>query len=141
MNELIKRIKQSLQLTDEFYLFIDEECLTMNIPDVPSNTIGEQAYCIVGARESYLKALIEGKWTGFDCSLKEIDNKNVVVEAMRHTRTDFNTFIDRTATNLLDLDLLIDLHEHEVQHHGQLIRYAYANEIAFPESWNERYTV
>ncbi|GEN50750.1 hypothetical protein [Alkalibacterium pelagium] len=141
MDQLINRIKQSLQLTDEFYLFINEECLKMKIPDAPSNTIGEQAYCIIGARESYLKALIEGKWLGFDCSLTEIDNKNVVVEAMTHTRNDLNNFIDRTAISLLDLDLLIDLHEHEVQHHGQLIRYAYANEITFPVSWKERYTV
>ena len=31
--------------------------------------------------------------------------------------------------------------EHEVQHHGQLIRFVYGNKLSFPESWNKRYTV
>jgi hypothetical protein len=38
-------------------------------------------------------------------------------------------------------DLAFLLLEHEVQHHGQLIRYVYANGLTFPGSWNERYTV
>ena len=37
--------------------------------------------------------------------------------------------------------LLVTLLEHEVQHHGQLIRYVYANGLSFPASWSERYTV
>ena len=31
--------------------------------------------------------------------------------------------------------------EHEVQHHGQLIRFVYGNALTFPESWHDRYTV
>jgi hypothetical protein len=31
--------------------------------------------------------------------------------------------------------------EHEIQHHGQLIRFVYGNRLSFPESWNQRYTV
>jgi hypothetical protein len=35
----------------------------------------------------------------------------------------------------------MDLLEHELQHHGQLIRYVYGNKLEFPESWKKRYTV
>jgi hypothetical protein len=39
------------------------------------------------------------------------------------------------------LELGFDLLEHEIQHHGQLIRYVYGNKLSFPSSWNKRYTV
>ncbi|MBK8233243.1 MAG: hypothetical protein IPK72_22375 [Candidatus Eisenbacteria bacterium] len=45
--------------------------------------------------------------------------------------------VDRGAARELALDLL----EHEVQHHGQLIRFVYGNGLTFPESWKVRYTV
>lgn len=37
--------------------------------------------------------------------------------------------------------LLMSLLEHEVQHHGQLIRYLYGNRLAIPQSWKARYTL
>lgn len=39
------------------------------------------------------------------------------------------------------VELAFGLLEHEVQHHGQLIRFVYGNGLAFPASWRERYTV
>jgi len=39
------------------------------------------------------------------------------------------------------IELAFTLLEHEVQHHGQIIRYVYANALTFPESWSRRYTV
>lgn len=39
------------------------------------------------------------------------------------------------------IELGFDLLEHEIQHHGQLIRYVYGNGLSFPGSWNKRYTV
>lgn len=38
-------------------------------------------------------------------------------------------------------DFLFTLLEHEVMHHGQLIRYIYGNILRFPDSWTDRYTV
>jgi hypothetical protein len=37
--------------------------------------------------------------------------------------------------------LLLDLLEHEAQHHGQLIRYLYGLELAIPPSWKSRYAL
>ena len=39
------------------------------------------------------------------------------------------------------LEFTFGLLEHEVQHHGQLIRFVYGNGLSFPDSWNKRYTV
>jgi spore coat protein CotF len=37
--------------------------------------------------------------------------------------------------------LFMDLLEHEIQHHGQLIRYIYGNKLTFPNGWKQRYNV
>jgi hypothetical protein len=37
--------------------------------------------------------------------------------------------------------LVFDLLEHEVQHHGQFVRYFYANGLAFPDRFASRYAL
>ncbi|RXJ04371.1 hypothetical protein DS745_03020 [Anaerobacillus alkaliphilus] len=141
MGILKQRILQALSLTYDFYNHMDEGCLALRISDVPSNTIGEQAYCIIGARESYLNALKIGKWAGFTCSLNNSDIKNLIINKLEETYTNLERFFQDNSVEEINSELLLDLLEHEVQHHGQLIRYAYANKIDFPKSWNVRYTV
>ena len=38
-----------------------------------SNTVGAQMWCVVGARESYAKAIENDGWIGFGCSLSGED--------------------------------------------------------------------
>lgn len=141
MEILKQRVLQALSLTGDFYNHINEGCLRLRISDVPSNTIGEQAYCIIGARESYLNALKLGQWAGFNCSLIDSNDKTLIINKLEETHTNIEGFLQDNSIGGINNNLLIDLLEHEVQHHGQLIRYAYANKIQFPKSWNSRYTV
>lgn len=141
MDIVKQRILQALNLTNDFYHHINVECLRLKISEVPSNTIGEQAYCIIGARESYLKALIIGQWDGFDCSLIDSKNKKLIITKLEETHSNIEEFLQDISIDEVNSNLLFDLLEHEVQHHGQLIRFAYANKIEFPKSWNTRYTV
>jgi hypothetical protein len=141
MDMLKQRVLQALSLTDDFYNHINDGCLRLRISDVPSNTIGEQAYCIIGARESYLKALKIGQWDGFECSLVDNNNKTLIINKLEETHTNIEGFLQDMSIGEINSNLLFDLLEHEVQHHGQLIRYAYANKLEFPKSWNIRYTV
>ncbi|MBU9712314.1 hypothetical protein [Evansella tamaricis] len=142
MDIIVKqRVLQALSLTDDFYTHINGDHLRLRISDVPSNTIGEQAYCIIGARESYLKAFIIGKWDGFECSLSDSTNKTLINSKLKETHTNIIRFLQDNSIGEINPNFLMDLLEHEVQHHGQLIRYAYANNIEFPKSWNIRYTV
>jgi hypothetical protein len=119
---------------------LEEESLALDLPNLPSNQIAGQLWCVVGARESYLKALEHGSWQGFSCSLKAPRVKESVLEALEATHQclgeiDFTDFTDT------QIDLAFALLEHEVQHHGQLIRFVYGNKLTFPGSWNKRYTV
>ncbi|TMW70919.1 hypothetical protein [Alteribacter natronophilus] len=141
MDTLKQRVLQAMSLTDDFYNHINEGCLRSRISEVPSNTIGEQAYCLLGARESYLKALIAGQWDGFECSLTDSNDKSLLTGKLKETYANVEGFLQDNSSGKINTDLLFDLLEHEVQHHGQLIRFGYANKIEFPKSWNKRYTV
>ena len=111
----------------------------MDLPNLPSNRIAGQLWCIVGARESYTRqsrraagrdfvqphdAACQGSGAGrLGCDLERLGE------------------IDFAGLSETQLDLAFELLEHEVQHHGQLIRFVYANGLTFPVSWHERYTV
>ena len=141
MKLLTQRVRSALNLTRDFYASISDDQLQMNIPGLPSNTIGEQAYCIVGARESYLNAMRRGEWVGFECSLRHVHQKTQVLEKLQSTQDQLETFFNDLTPDQIVENFMIDLLEHEVQHHGQLIRYTYANRIAFPQTWRTRYHV
>ncbi|WP_026477703.1 hypothetical protein [Alkaliphilus transvaalensis] len=63
------------------------------------------------------------------------------MKCLNNSAEDSLDFLNNTELNEKQTELLLALLEHEIQHHGQLIRYFYGNELIFPKSWNERYTV
>lgn len=140
MNPLQAHLVRSFNLTHDLIAHLDEASLRLDLPGLPSNRIADQLWCMVGARESYLKAIQSGGWQGFSCSLSEPRSKPAVVAALDATLRqledlDFSQFDEAQA------NLAFDLLEHELQHHGQLIRFVYGNGLTFPESWHTRYTV
>jgi hypothetical protein len=141
MNLQLKiKLDRSFQLTYDLVSHLNETSLILDLPNLPSNRIAGQLWCIVGARESYLRAIETGGWKGFSCSLTAPRNKQSVLIALESTRKQLDE-MDFTGLTDDQLDLGFDLLEHEIQHHGQLIRFIYANGLSFPESWNKRYTV
>ncbi|MBS3937127.1 MAG: hypothetical protein KGZ50_00955 [Peptococcaceae bacterium] len=141
MEHVINRVLKAFELTADFYSFIPEAGLALAILGAPSNRIGEQAWCIVGARESYLAALKSGSWKGFSCSLQDCFDKRLILNKLEQTALDLIELVRTSTAEELNIGLLLALLEHEVQHHGQLIRYAYANRLGFPNSWSARYSV
>jgi hypothetical protein len=141
MHQQLKvKISRSFKLTYDLVSHLDERSLDLDLPNLPSNRIASQLWCIVGARESYMKAIELGTWAGFSCSLAEPKRRHSVLAVLETTYRQLNgiSFIGLTD---VQIDLAFHLLEHEVQHHGQLIRFVYGNGLTFPKSWNERYTV
>ena len=137
---LKENIQRAFTSTHDLVTHLEENSLILDLPNLPSNQISGQLWCVVGARESYLKAIEAGEWKGFSCSLRTPDVKQSVLEALAESNLhlsniSFNDFSEK------QIKLAFDLLEHEIQHHGQLIRYVYANRLSFPESWHKRYTV
>ena len=141
MNQTLKaRLDRSFKLTQDLVAHLDEESLSLDLPDLPSNRISGQLWCIAGARESYGNAIEAGGWKGFSCSLTEPQRKQSVLAELDTTRKRLGA-MDFTELSDAQVELAFALLEHEVQHHGQLIRFVYGNGLTFPESWSERYTV
>jgi hypothetical protein len=138
--QLKAKLSRAFKLTYDLVLHLDETSLNLDLPNLPSNRIAGQLWCIVGARESYTKAIKMGEWKGFSCSLATPKNKNSVLLTLEETDKKLNeiNFMELTDAQI---ELAFSLLEHEIQHHGQLIRFVYANGLTFPESWNKRYTV
>ncbi len=141
MNQHLKaKLERSFKLTQDLVHHLDETSLGFDLPALPSNRIAGQLWCIVGARESYVKGIESGSWQGFSCSLTTPRVKESVLAALQAVHGRMNA-IDFAALSDVQIELAFDLLEHEVQHHGQLIRFVYGNGLTFPESWKERYTV
>jgi hypothetical protein len=138
--QLKARLDRSFKLTHDLVVHLDEICLSLDLPSLPSNRIAGQLWCIVGARESYTKAIEMGSWQGFSCSLTLPRVKQSVLVALEATHKRMNE-IDFAELSDTQVELVFDLLEHEIQHHGQLIRFVYGNGLTFPDSWNTRYTV
>jgi hypothetical protein len=139
-----ERLEGSFGLYDELVAELPEASLAEKLPGLPSNAIGEQLWCVVGARESFGRAIEAGEWSGFSCSVSAAQTRER--EAMR-------AGLSRSAADVLaaidGLDpsddarcrLALRLLEHENAHHGQLIRYLYGLRLPIPAGWKERYAL
>jgi hypothetical protein len=141
MHTILKqRILRAFALTEDLVAHLDEQALVLDLAGLPSNRLAGQLWCVVGARESYARALRAGQWQGFSCSVTEPRRKEHVVAALARSRGELAA-IDFDQMAGAQHAFALDLLEHEVQHHGQIIRYVYANGLQFPTSWTARYTV
>ena len=141
MKIIIERLHHAFNLTEELVQSLPEEALKLRLKDLPSNTIGEQLWCVVGARESYLKAIKSNDWVGFSCSLHNPASKEEVLFCLKTSTEECLQFLYANEICEKQMEFIMQLLEHEILHHGQLIRYVYGNKLTFPKSWNERYTV
>jgi len=141
VNQQLKaKLDRSFKLTHDLVRHLNETSLSLDLPGLPSNRIAGQLWCIVGARESYTKAIEMGGWQGFACSLSTPRVKESVLAALEATHQQMSA-IDFTDLTDVQIEFAFDLLEHEIQHHGQLMRFVYGNGLTFPDSWNKRYTV
>lgn len=138
--KLLGKIQRAFKLTHDLVFHLDETSLSFDLPNLPSNLIAGQLWCIVGARESYVRAIQAGEWQGFTCSLTTPKIKKSVLASLDETEKIINKVNFSELTDAQS-EMAFDLLEHEIQHHGQLIRYVYANKLNFPPSWHTRYTV
>jgi hypothetical protein len=134
--------ERSFGLYGDMLAALDEHGLASRLTGLPSNTIGAQLWCVVGARESYARAIAAGEWAGFTCSLVEPGNPARVAEALDRSGAAVRQALQShpQLTEAQDR-LVLDLLEHEAQHHGQLIRYLYALRLPIPASWKARYAL
>lgn len=135
-------LNRSFTLYRDLIESLDETTLSSKLPQLPSNTLGLQLWCVVGARESYSRAIQANQWAGFTCSLETVSVKTPVAEALTRSAQAVSDALKSIETYTdVQNRLIIDLLEHEAAHHGQLIRYLYALKLTIPASWKSRYAL
>lgn len=137
-NTAYERLLHTMAMFDDLIEALDDEAMNSRLP-LPSNTIWDQLWCVVGGRESYAGAVASGEWPGFSCSLTAGDrgSKVKVASALQSSRVLMAEAGGSKPESRFVLDCLL----HETQHQGQLIRYVYGLGLTFPESWRTRWNL
>ncbi len=143
MELLAARLSKALELTNSLAAQLSSENLQAHNGASPSNTIGAQFWCVVGARESYARAFEAGAWQGFSCSLKDVAAPEAVRGALAASKDTVLTAASAAEQPWSEArqHILFDLLEHEAQHQGQLIRYFYANGLDFGPDLAKRFAL
>jgi hypothetical protein len=135
---LINQTKQLFSLWSDFVETLTDKDLTRHLGKHRSNSIGDQLWCVGGARESYGSGLIKDDDFSWLCSYpsEEAENRDKLLTYLKTWEENILAFLESDAElSQNQLELLLDLLTHEAQHQGQIIRYAYAEGLKFPDSW------
>jgi hypothetical protein len=138
---LARRLAAAFDLHAVLAASLDEAALRSTLGELPSNTIGAQFWCVVGGRESYARAIETGIWAGFGCSLSAADTTvpHRVGDALASSAAAASSAVlAEPDLSEPQVELALQLLEHETQHHGQLSRYLYALRMPMPEPWRAR---
>jgi hypothetical protein len=146
MDELDQRL--DAQLDESFAMYgeligsLAGEDLARKLP-VPSNIIGAQLWCVVGARESWARAIEKGAWDGFACSITGSDavDADVMRKALAASATAVRAATAAAPRDAQRTDLKLRLLVHESQHQGQILRYLLGLKLAIPPMWRERFAL
>jgi hypothetical protein len=73
---MVQSLEKRIQSYADLVAMIDSAALgeKLNVPK--DKSVAEHLWCIVGARESYARALAAGEWQGFSCSMTTYDRES-----------------------------------------------------------------
>lgn len=131
---IISSLKQRLSAYDDLISNSNDEQMGQKL-DIPKHkSLGEHLWCVVGARESYARAITEGAWSGFGCSLSSLAQAEVE-KTMKASGENLIKAIEAVQDWTPEREgFLLTLAEHEVMHEGQIIRHLYGLEREIPVS-------
>jgi len=134
-DRIVSNLTTRFDAFDALVAQLDDEALHAKLDIEKHKSLAEHLWCVVGSRESYAKAITEGSWSGFACSVssfskadfttKLIQSAELVVVAIGSVE-DWSDERER---------LLADLAEHEVMHEGQIIRHVLGTGNDLPSTW------
>lgn len=133
--QLVDRLLKRFDAYSDLAARLDADLLKQKI-DVPKHkSLAEHLWCIIGARESYARAIEQGAWAGFSCSMQSFGAADFA-DKLRDSQLEVETALHNVADWTDERsDLLATLAEHEVMHEGQIIRHMYAINQELPSSW------
>ena len=135
MRELmLESLAQRFKSYDDLVETLENSQLGEKLEAPKHKSMLEHLWCIVGARESYARALESGEWQGFNCSMCEYTHDEVT-EKLKSSAAAFLAAADAVTDWTPEREqLLLNLSDHEVMHEGGIIRHMYAFELEIPAS-------
>ncbi len=133
--QVLERLFKRFECYSDLAEMLDDDLLTEKIDAPKHKSLTEHLWCVVGARESYARAIEKGAWDGFGCSMQTysaLDFKGSLANSSLVAQTAIQSVSHWDDDRY---DLLATLAEHEVMHEGQIIRHMYAIERELPASW------
>lgn len=146
MNDLRALLQRRHAAADRLYLdlveVLDADSLRARIPGARSSPVRNHFWCVVGARESYVRAALAGSWQGFESTLTDDEDPVAVRAALQSSAALVARWLgELDAADEEGWEWALHLLEHEAQHHGQLIRYFYSVPLPIPRSWIDQYAL
>jgi hypothetical protein len=130
-NALRLRFQSYADLVDQ----LDDAAIDERIDAPKHKSLKEHLWCVVGARESYAKAIRAGRWSGFACSMTAFSRDDLAGK-LESSSAEVLAAIDGVDDWTPEREgLLLTLAEHEVMHEGQIIRHMYGMGRTLPASW------
>lgn len=134
-NAVIERLLRRFDAYADLAALLDTDLLKQRI-DLPRHkSLTDHLWCVVGARESYTKAIKQGEWSGFACSMQSFEVEDFQTHLQKSALAASEAISGITDWTPERASLLATFAEHEVMHEGQIIRHMYALEQTLPESW------
>lgn len=129
----------TIKMLDQIMEVLEPEMYSSRLGSLRSNTIGEQLWCLAGARESYLSAVKLDSEFNWICSFgSDANSKPEIDQYIKECTEKFISFLKNSENFTKNQQsLLLDFIGHEFQHQGQLIRYLYGNKFPVPNGWRE----
>ena len=135
--------------TYDYLDMLETHHLELRLPFSESQTLGYQFWCMVGAHESFLRALVHGGWQGFSCSLDEREQitpatikaqmqqgDGRLAELLQTLPLETHTVGDQPAHKTV-----FRMIEHEMHHHGQLINFLFCHHLSIPPTWRDEWSL
>jgi uncharacterized damage-inducible protein DinB len=132
---IVRNLGKRIQSYADLITAIDSADLGARLEVPKDKSVAEHLWCIVGARESYARALAAGGWQGFSCSMARQDRESFerALAASGKALLAAIESVDEWSSSREDL--LAAVSEHEVMHEGQIIRHMYGLGRQLPASW------
>ena len=97
MTDLIALLRRRHTIANSLYLdlldALPPDRLRARLPGVRSSPVSNHFWCVVGARESYVRAARAGSWQGFDCSLADDEDADQVRAALEHSAAEVDAWL------------------------------------------------
>lgn len=126
-------------LSASFARACPQASLAQRLPGIRSSTIGQELACLVRARQALVGGSAPSACRGL-AELSGLSTAEALPQLNGLDKSVRNAF-GRAVADGADLDRFWRLYEHELLHHGALLRYWRALDLPVPEDIARRYDV